>query len=102
MFKNDRYITSGIRHQIPMEQQLMMWAIIDDFLIKDIEIDYLQVMQLSVEIDKLGATRQLIKHTQEKSEYCQYYWYKVDEAVNEKIFIIDDGLHTTMMLAREY
>lgn len=102
MFKNDRYVTSGIRHQIPMEQQLMIWTIIDDFLLKGIEVDYLQVVTLSLAVDKIGVKRQLIKHTQEEREYCQYYWFKVDEVVSEKIFIIDDGLHTTMMLASEY
>lgn len=102
MFKNNRYITRGVRYQVPIEQQLMMWAIIDDFLQKDIEVDYLQVMRLSLMVDEAGIKKQLIKHHQEVPTYVQSYLVSVDNIISENIFIIDDGTNTTMMLASEY
>lgn len=66
MFKNNRYITRGMSQQVPIEQQLIMWAIIDEFLQKDIEADYLQVIKLSLVVDKARIKKQLVKHTQEQ------------------------------------
>ena len=64
-----------------------------------IEIDYLQVFQLS---NKMG--KQKIIHRQEMPEYRKeilalMHCRPVDSI---KIFVIDDGNHSTMMLAEEY
>ena len=102
MFKNNRYITRGVSHQVPIEQQLIMWAIIDEFLQKGIEVDYLQVVKLSLVVDEAGRKKQLIKHHQEVPVYVQKYLISVEKVISEDIFIIDDGVNTTMMLASEY
>lgn len=101
MFNNSRYVTTGVMAKVPVEQQLLMWRIIDKFLELGKEIDYLQVMELSIHVDKNGRKEQVIKHRQEMPSYQQEYIVTVENPIEEKLFIIDDG-QSTMLLASEY
>ena len=101
MFKNSRYVTASIMAEVPLEQQMLMWGILDKFLAQGVEIDYLQVIELSIKMDEKGKKQQLIKHRQEVPSYQREYIVSVEQPINEKIFIIDDG-NTTMLLASEY
>lgn len=100
MFTNKRYITCGISNAITEDIQLALWSMIDNFRTStDIEVDYLQVFRLSIQNGK-----QKIIHRQEEPMYCNeiliaFIWNPVE---NAKIFVIDDGEHSTMMLAEEY
>lgn len=100
MFTNKRYITCGVAHEIPAEIQLGLWIMIDNLRTNNnIELDYLQVFRLSNQDGK-----QKIIHSQELPEYrneilVAFIWHPVE---NAKIFVIDDGRHSTMMLAEEY
>jgi len=100
MFDNKRYITCGISSAIPDEIQLGLWIMIDHLRTStNIEVDYLQVFRLSNQNGK-----QKIIHSQEQPEYrneilVAFIWNPVESA---KIFVIDDGRHSTMMLAEEY
>lgn len=100
MFTNKRYITCGISSAIPDKIQLALWTMIDNFRTStDIEVDYLQIFRLSNQNGK-----QKITHRQEEPVYCNeilvaFIWNPVE---NAKIFVIDDGTHSTMMLAEEY
>ena len=71
-----------------------MWEMINNL---PADRDYLQVFSLS-EADG----RQRIKHTQEEPEYCKEYLFDIEKPVTEKIFVIDDGTYSTMLLANEY
>jgi hypothetical protein len=100
MFTNKRYITCGISSAIPDEIQIGLWIMIDNLRTNtNIEVDYLQVFRLSNQDGK-----QKIIHSQEQPEYrneilIALIWNPVE---NAKIFVIDDGRHSTMMLAEEY
>ncbi|WIW71466.1 DUF960 domain-containing protein [Anaerosinus gibii] len=100
MFANKRYITCGISHAITKEIQLALWTMIDNLRAStDIEVDYLHVFRLSIQ-----GGKQKIIHRQEQPAYCNeilvaFIWNPVE---NAKIFVIDDGTHSTMMLAEEY
>ncbi len=100
MFTNKRYITCGISSAIPDEIQLGLWIMIDNLRTStNIEVDYLQVFRLSNQ-----DGRQKITHSQEKPEYRNEILIAVicQPVDNAKIFVIDDGRHSTMMLAEEY
>lgn len=100
MFTNPRYITCGISSAIPDEIQFGLWIMIDNLRTSTpIEVDYLQVFQLSNQDGK-----QKITHSQEQSEYHNEILIAVicQPVDNAKIFVIDDGRHSTMMLAEEY
>ena len=100
MFNNARYITRGIKSDIPIELQLFMWSCIDA-LKGELELDYLQVFELR-KVKEKELDIQMIEHRQEVPKYSTQYWLFRSEIVEVKIFVIDDGDHSTMLLANEY
>ncbi len=95
MFKNPRCATCGINAEIPLDLQLVLWKMIDEM--EAAQKDYLQVFILSTENGE-----QKIVHEQEQPDYRKEYVFSTDRLVNSKIFVIDDGDHSTMLLAEEY
>ena len=71
-----------------------MWEIIKQM---PVDKDYLQVFYLSSDNGK-----QKIKHSQEAPEYTKEYVFDTGIPITEKIFVIDDETHSTMLLASEY
>jgi hypothetical protein len=51
---------------------------------------------------KPARNLQSITHTSEKPEYRMEYLFPTDSPITEKLYIIDDGDHSTMLLASEY
>ncbi len=94
MFNNQRYATKGITDGIPVLTQILLWNIIDTMPEPK---DGFQVFKLS---ERSGM--QVIEHHHEIPEYRKDYEIKADEIVKAKIFVIDDGAHSTMLLAEEY
>ena len=94
-FENERYITMGVDQFIHPVLQVFMWHCVDEM---NEPKDYLQVFKLS---DHRGE--QKIEHIQEEPEYKWEYLLKTDAPIFiGKIFVIDDGDHSTMLLAEEY
>ena len=96
MFKNKRFITKGVESDVALLLQLFMWQCIDDMPPPK---DYLQVFECTLEDGK-----QKITHSQEEPDYKREYLLKLTDAsvFIGKIFVIDDGEHSTMLLASEY
>ena len=94
MFNNDRYLTCGVDSTIPLELQLFLWECIDRLPAPK---DYLQVFEL-----KPAGNLQSITHTSEKPEYRMEYLFSTDSPITEKLYVIDAGDHSTMLLASEY
>ena len=61
------------------------------------EKDYLQVFTLT----KTPAGQHIV-HEQEQPPYRYELDVPCDDAVNAKVFVIDDLTHSTMLLAEEY
>ncbi len=95
MFNNSRYATRGINSDIPLALQLILWKMIDEMEVA--QKDYLQVFTLSSENGE-----QKIIHEQEQPDYRKEYVFSGDCQIDAKIFVIDDGDHSTMLLADEY
>lgn len=95
MFKNNRYITRGVQSRIPHDTQRLLWYLIDVLEIP--EVDSYQFFTLSIENGK-----QKIIHVQEQPEYNMELRVEVSEPVTEKVYVIDDGEHSTMLLEEEY
>ncbi len=94
-FKNKRFITKGVASRVGPLLQLFMWQCIDEMPEPK---DYLQVFHLSCIPGK-----QTIKHSQEAPRYEKEYLLYADAPFFVgKIFVIDSGDCTTMMLASEY
>ena len=90
-----RDLTKGVEMEIPMEIQLFLWEAIDQMPEPK---DYLQVFQLSV-----ANGMQTIHHTTEEPAFSMTYVLPyVEQPVTQKVYVIDDGDHCTMLLAEEY
>jgi hypothetical protein len=95
MFDGKKYLTRGVDRAIPLEVQIFMWQCIDNL---KVEKDYLQVFDLSVE-----DGMQRVVHKQEVPEYRHSYTLSVSGPVHDvRVFVIDDGEYSTMLLAEEY
>ena len=94
MFDNSRYLTCGVDSSIPLELQLFLWECVERMPAPK---DYLQVFELSP-----SGSMQSIVHSSEEPEYRKVYMIPSDAPITEKLYIIDDGDHSTMLLASEY
>lgn len=94
MFNSNRYLTCGIDSKIPLELQLFMWECVDQL---PPERDYLQAFDLEI-----VGSMQSITHRSEEPEYRKVYLLPSEKPITEKLYIIDDGDHSTMLLASEY
>jgi len=94
MFNSNRYITKGVQENISLELQIFMWDCIDNLSEPK---DYLQVFNLSV----VGSLQRII-HSTEEPEYKKEYLIPSYNPITEKVYVIDDGDHSTMLLAEEY
>lgn len=102
LFNGSKYITQGIDIHIPLHVQLAIWQ----FIAKRAKeqkplMDYLQVFNLTPGSHN-GKPVQKIECTQEQPNHKEILRVDSGFTVNEKIFVIDDVSHSTMMLAREY
>lgn len=93
MFKKARFLTRGVQSEIPVELQIFMWNCIESVP----EADYLQIFRL----EPMG-TMQKINHEQEQPQFKREYLIPTDHPITAKVYIIDDGEHSTMLLANEY
>ena len=94
-FKNKRYVTRGVRDKVPLLIQLFLWQCIDEL---NEPRDKLQIFKCS-----MGDGGLKIIHIQEEPEYKREYQLQTDTPIFiGKIYAIDDGDHSTMLLAEEY
>ena len=94
MTETKRYLTCGVDNTIPLELQLFMWECVDCMPAPK---DYLQVFEL-----KPVGFLQSITHRSEEPQYQMEYVIPMEKPINEKLYIIDDGDHSTMLLASKY
>lgn len=94
MFDTKRYLTCGVDSTIPLELQLFLWGCVERMPAPK---DYLQIFELSA-----AGSMQAITHSSEEPEYRMTYLIPSDTPITEKLYIIDDGDHSTMLLANEY
>ena len=101
--KEKRYVTGGIDERVPLELQCLMWASIEArIFFADEKIDYLQVFTFK----KIDGEILAVHHGQEQPPLLNVnytnYRPEYEELLHEKIFVIDDGDHSTMLFAYEY
>lgn len=94
MFFNQRFTTARVSREVPILLQVLLWHCIDRLTVPK---DYLQVFELKREQGK-----QKILHKQEVPEYSKEYLFECECPLDAKIFIIDDGMYSTMLFAEEY
>ncbi len=95
MFENQKFLTRGIENEIPPWLIHLMWYMI--LTMEADEKDYLQVFILT----KTPAGQHIV-HTQEQPPYRYELDVPCKDAMDAKVFVIDDRTHSTMLLASEY
>lgn len=98
MFENKRSETCGVQAAIPRPARNLLWYLVDTMEVE--EKDSLQLFHLEA-VSENGVERQKIVHTQENPPYEQVRIADLNP-VDAKVCVIDDGDHTTMLLAGEY
>ena len=99
MFDSEKtkYETIDINERLCVDYRIIMWNLIEK-MTKEVELDYLQVVEFTIEDDKV----QKIKHSQEVPEYEKTYIVPmVEDGIQGKVYVIDDGDHCTMLWADE-
>ena len=71
-----------------------MWELINNL---PVDRDYLQVFSFEPDING-----QRIIHSQENPDYKKEYVFNLDTGVVGKVFVIDDGTYSTMLMNYEY
>ena len=92
-FTNPRYCTSTIISTVPKVYMNIMWEKIDEL---PEDRDYLQVFEFFKE-----DGRQKFRHRAEEPQHCTEYDCALP-VPDMKIYVIDDGDHSTMLFADEY
>ena len=92
--QQQRYLTCGVDQTIPLELQIFMWDCVERLPAPK---DYLQVFDL-----KPVGVLQSITHSSEVPAYKMEYIIPMENPIAEKVYVIDDGDHSTMLLANEY
>lgn len=101
MFQNERYITRGVKEKINEKNPitfLLLWELIDEMEVD--EKDYLQIFILRAKLDE--QKMQEIEHFQEQPPYKEVHRFYTESPIDAKVYVIDDGEHSTMLLAEEY
>lgn len=101
--KETRYVTGGIDERVSQELQCLIWASIEArIFFTDGKIDYLQVFTFK----KIDGEILALHHEQEQPPILNVHYTnyrpEYEEILNEKIYVIDDGDHSTMLFAYEY
>lgn len=100
MFDKEKYISKGISEKLSVDLITLLWVMIDESKFKT-DLDYFQIFNLTV-FDQDGIKVQKIIHEQEQPRYKNSICVLCDTQVNAKVYCIDDGSHSTMILAEEY
>lgn len=99
MFEGKKYVTKGIKDTLPEYLQNLLFYMISIMAVP--EKDYLQVFELS-SVYVEGVAKQKIKHSQEEPPYVTEEIINAENTFEQKVYVIDDGGHCTMLLAEEY
>lgn len=101
LFNGPKFKTSGVDHYVPEEVQLAIWSYIESRRDHKIPLDYFQAFNLKPS-KKDGVKVQLIECHQEVPEHRDELSVICEEPIYEKLFLIDDVDHVTLLLAKEY
>lgn len=104
MFDKQRFITRGIKIDVPPELVILLWQLIDERIAANHQLDYLQVFDLWVEQDSSEKPLQMIRHSQEVPLYQRVLGISDTTfiPIKAKIFAIDSGNYSTILRSNEY
>lgn len=107
--KENRHMTRGIADGMHPFLNKYIWHIIDGHLEAGIELDYLQIFTIQKISDKHINIRHKQEETENTDDIDESFHLELREELpeeydftSEKIYVIDDVSHSTMLFADEY
>ncbi|TBL77416.1 DUF960 family protein [Paenibacillus thalictri] len=101
-FGSKRYVSRGVNKIVSPELQLTLRALVDEQVRNGLEMDYLQIFDLSIG-EVHGRKVQKVMHRQEQPVRCkETILPSVRKPVNMTVWVIDSGDYVTMLLPSEY
>jgi hypothetical protein len=79
----------------------MLWELVEKRLASGAKTDYLQVFDLKYKGSEEYPIQYLV-HRQEQPDYKMEYTVEYKNPITTKIYVIDSGEYSTMLLAEEY
>lgn len=102
-FAGRRYVTSGVADRIAPEVQAVLWRMIDNKRDAGEELDYIQMFELSASKNNRGEEVQIVVQRQERPAFVDAEAVAgLSVLVTERVWVVDDGECSTMMLPEEY
>lgn len=101
MFEGTRHLTRGVQASIGFDLQMLMWSMIDNWKRQSKEMDYLQVFELSIE-HMSGKFVQKVFQRQEVPRRKEEGFYKIEEPISGKVWVMDSGEYCMMLLLEDY
>lgn len=98
MFKNDMYITRGIKEQINKLHYLFILELIDDMQTES--KDFIQEFVLTTK-DKEHGLQEII-HIQEEPPYRKSYEFYTANLTDNTVYVLDLEEYSIMMIEQEY
>lgn len=103
MFKKDRrYVTKGVNAEIDIRLQYIMWEMIDELKVEEkVKLDYLQIFRF----EKNSDNSLIIEQSQEVPRYKLKKQIPIESSTKltkDKVYVIDSGEYSTMLLPEEY
>ena len=94
-------MTRGIANTLEPALVLVLWQLITELVEeKEGQVDYLQVFDIVPDPNSVRGI--VVEHHSEVPLHKAVHRLQVTHPVKAKIFVIDDGEYSTMMLASEY
>ncbi len=92
-----RYITRGIEANVPLYIMAILWELVDRRKAHT-RMDYLQIFTLNAK----NGIQHIIHEQEQPKPFKDEYTFRFPDCIDEKIYIIDDTDHETMLLSSEY
>ncbi len=96
-----RFVTAGVARMVPLDVQVFLWDIIAQEVAMRDDVDYLQVFSFTSKDGQL-----VVLYSQEQPDINKQFFYTLrdefDEFIDNKVYVIDDSTHSTMLFAHEY
>ncbi len=102
IFTAKKCATRGIATEVGLDIQMLLWVMIDKRKKKGVQVDYLQVFELSI-ARKDGVVFQKVIHKQECPPTSDsYYLPMIETPMNITIWAMDSEEYCMMLLPEEY
>ena len=109
MFDKDKYVTKGIDTNVPKDLLIFLWSLAVEQGKKD-KCDYLQVFEVIIKDEDEHNILFSIEHRTEQPALKAKYAVQMTKSemnldklrTKATIFVIDDGVYSTMLFNYEY